>query len=64
MTENSQMFAKMDKSGLADQYVVIVGGKVLSSGKDIEAMLERARKEHPDETPFVAKVPDERLLVL
>ena len=64
MTENSQMFAKMDKSGLADQYVVIVGGKVFSSGKDIEAMLERARKEHPDKTPFVAKVPDERLLVM
>ena len=64
MSENSKAFAQLDKSQLAHQYVVIVEGKVFGTGPDIEAMLNRVRKQHPRKTPFVAKVPDEKLLVL
>ena len=64
MTENFEAYLKLDKTGLKNKYVVIVDGKVIAKGEDIEDMLGKVRKGYPDKTPFVAKVPDERMLVL
>lgn len=64
MSENFQTFVKLDKSKLANQYVVIINRKVFATGKDIESMLKKARKKYPRKIPFVAKVPDKELLVL
>ncbi len=49
---------------LKNKYVIIVNGEVVEKGEDIENMLDRVRQEYPDEIPFVAKVPDERMLIL
>ncbi|MEW6102475.1 MAG: DUF5678 domain-containing protein [bacterium] len=64
MTKNFEAYLKLDKRGLQNKYVVIVDGKVVDKGEDIENMLQAARQKYPDKTPFVAKVPDERMLVL
>ena len=64
MSENFQAFLKLDTSKLANQYVVIINKKVYATGQDIEEILEKARKEYPDQIPFVAKIPDKELLVL
>lgn len=64
MSKNFQAFIKLDKSKLANQYVVIINKKVFATGTDIEAILEKARKKHPGEVPFVAKVPEKEVLVL
>ena len=64
MSENLQTFSKLNTSKLANQYVVIINKKVFATGKDIEKMLKKVRKQHPNKIPFVAKVPDEELLVL
>lgn len=64
MTDNFQTFIKLDKSKLANQYVVIINKKVFATGTDIESMLKNARKKYPKQIPFVAKVPDKEVLVL
>ena len=64
MSENFQTFVKLDKSKLANQYVVIINKKVFATGQDIESMLKKVKKQYPGKTPFVAKVPDKELLVL
>ena len=64
MSDNFQSFLKLDTSKLANQYVVIINGKLFASGQDIENMLKKARKQHPGKIPFVAKIPDKELLVL
>ncbi len=64
MTKNFEVYLELDKTGLENKYVVIVNGKVVAKGEDIEKMLESVRQEYPDEIPFVAKVPEERMLIL
>jgi hypothetical protein len=64
MTKNFEAYLKLDKTGLQNKYVVIVEGKIVAKGENIEDMLEKARQEYPNKTPFVAKVPDERMLMV
>ena len=64
MTKNFEVYIELDKTGLENQYIIIVNGNVVAKGEDIEQMLEKVKQDYPDETPFVAKVPEERVLVL
>ena len=64
MTKNFQAYITLDKKGLENEYVVIIDGKLFAQGNEIEDMLKDAKKNFPTKTPFVAKVPDERMLVL
>ncbi|MBU7025451.1 MAG: succinyl-CoA synthetase subunit alpha [Theionarchaea archaeon] len=64
MTKNFEAYYKLDKTGLENKYVILVDGKVVAEGEDIETMLEKVRQKYPDEIPFVAKVPDRKMLIL
>ena len=64
MTKNFEAYLKLDKTGLENKYVIIVNGETVAKGEDIEDMLDSVRQEYPNEVPFVAKVPDERMLIL
>ncbi|MCL0063782.1 DUF5678 domain-containing protein [Dehalococcoidia bacterium] len=64
MSKNFDAYLGLDKTGLENKYVVIVNGTVVAKGENIEELLDRVRREYPQETPFVAKVPDERMLIL
>ena len=64
MSKNFEAYLKIDKTGLENKYVVIVNGDVVAKGEDIEKMLATVRQQYPHEMPFVAKVPDERMLIL
>ncbi len=64
MSKDFEAYLKLDKTGLANKYVVIVNGKLVDKGEDIEKMLEKVKKQYPNKIPFVAKVPDERMLIL
>jgi len=64
MSKNFQAFLKLNTKGLENQYVIIVNGKTVAKGFNIEKMLVRVRKNHPKATPFVAKIPDGRTMVL
>jgi len=64
MSKNFDAYIAMDKTGLENKYVIIVNGEVVTKGENIEEMLDRVRQEYPHERPFVAKVPEDRMLVL
>ncbi len=64
MSRDFEAYLRLDKRGLENKYVVIVKGEEVARGEDIKDMLERVKREYPREIPFVAKVPDERILVL
>ncbi|OGX47234.1 MAG: hypothetical protein A3G88_07445 [Omnitrophica WOR_2 bacterium RIFCSPLOWO2_12_FULL_63_16] len=62
--DNLDAFLKLDQRKLADQYVVLVGAKLVAKGTDIETMLRRVKQRYPRQTPFVAKVPSPTTLIL
>jgi hypothetical protein len=64
MSKNFETFLKLDGKGLENQYIILVNGKMVAKGFDIEKMLARVRKKYPKTTPFVAKIPDERTMIL
>lgn len=64
LSKNLKVFLKLDKRKLANQYVVIVGTKLVATGKDIEAMLRRVKRQYPRHIPFVAKIPSPTTLIL
>ncbi|GFP20829.1 hypothetical protein HKBW3S42_00852 [Candidatus Hakubella thermalkaliphila] len=64
MSKNFDAYTALDKTGIENKYVIIVNGEVVAKGENIEEMLDRVRQEYPHERPFVAKVPEERMLVL
>ena len=63
MTKNFEAYYKLDTTGLENKYVILVDGEVVAKGEDIETMLEEVRQKYPDEIPFVAKVPDKKMLI-
>ena len=64
MSKNFEAFLKMNTSRYANQYVVLVKGRLAASGTDLLAMLKRVKKKYPGTIPFVAKIPQRGLLVL
>jgi hypothetical protein len=64
MSKNFEAFLEFDKKGTENQYIILVNGKVVAKGFDIEKILAQVRKKYPKATPFVAKIPDERMMVL
>ena len=64
MTKDFEAYLRLDKTGLKNKYVIIVNGEVVAKGEDIENMLKKVKREYPHKIPFVAKVPDERMLIL
>ena len=64
MSKNFEAYLRLDKTDLQNKYAVIVNEKVVAKGENIEEILKMVKREYPDEILFVAKVPDERMLVL
>ncbi len=64
MSRNFEAYLELDKTGLENKYIIIVNGEVVTKGEDIENMLNGVMQEYPNNIPFVAKVPDERILIL
>lgn len=64
MSKNFEAYLRLDKTDLQNKYAVIVNEKVVAKGENIEEILKMVKREYPDEIPFAAKVPDERMLVL
>ena len=61
---NLDAFLKLDQRKLANQYVILVGAKLVATGTDIETMLHRVKRRYPRRVPFVAKVPSPTTLIL
>ena len=63
VSKNLQAYLKLDLSRYADQYAVLVDGKLVGTGRDLPLLLRKTRKKHPNKTPAVAKVPGPQTLV-
>ncbi|MEK7865603.1 MAG: DUF5678 domain-containing protein [Planctomycetota bacterium] len=59
---NWQCYLSLDQRRLVGKYVVIVAGQLVGTGKDLCRLVRRARRLHPRETPFVARIRDPRKL--
>jgi dihydroxyacetone kinase-like predicted kinase len=64
MTKNFEAYYNLDKTGLENQYVILVDGEIVTKGEDIETMLKEVLHKYPNEIPFVAKVPDKKMLII
>lgn len=58
--ENWECYLSLSQKKYAGKYVVIAGGELVGAGRDLPVLIKRARKDHPKETPFVARVRDPR----
>jgi len=63
-SKNLEAFLRLEKRKLSNQYVVIVGAKLVATGTDIEALLRRVKRRYPRHIPFVAKIPSPTTLIL
>ena len=63
MTKNFEAYYELDKTDLENKYVILVDGKLVAKGEDIETMLKEVLQKYPDEIPFVAKVPDKMMII-
>jgi glutathione peroxidase-family protein len=48
----------------AGQYVAVINGKVVASGKNLYKKIEELEKKHPDKKILVTYIPTEDLLIL
>ena len=64
MSKNLEAYLRLNKAGYKHQYVVLVDGKLVAKGKDIEKLIRKVLKSYPRKVPFVAKVPGNEVLVL
>jgi hypothetical protein len=48
----------------AGQYVAIMEGKIVASGKNLYRKIEELEKKHPDKKIIVTYIPTEDLLIL
>jgi len=48
----------------AGQYVAVMNGKVVASGKNLYKKIEELEKKHPNKTILVTYIPTEDLLIL
>lgn len=59
---NRECYQSLDPRTYAGKYVVITGGRLVGAGRNLGALLRRARKQSLKEIPFVARMRDPRRL--
>ena len=64
MSKNLEAYLRLNKARYKNLYVVLVNGKIVAKGKNIEKILRRVQKSYPRRVPFAAKVLGNEVLVL
>jgi len=64
VSQNLKAYQKLNLKGLENKYVIVVNGKLVAKGDDIEEMLRKVRQKYPKNIPFVAKVPSNNMMVV
>jgi len=47
-----------------DKWIAVVGEKIIASDENIVNVYRKAKEEYATETPFIMKVPSDRVMVL
>ncbi len=64
-TEFDYMMSLGDRLGdYVDEWIAIVGNKVVARGLEAREVFQKAKDLHPSKTPFIMKVPSDKVMVL
>jgi len=47
-----------------DKWIAVRGDKIIAVSDDIREVFKKAKEAYPEETPFIMKVPADRIMVL
>ena len=64
ISEKSYQISLEEMRKYAGQYVAVMDGKVVASGKDLYKKIEELEKKNPDKEIIVTYIPTEDLLIL
>jgi hypothetical protein len=63
-TSETHQISHEEMRKYAGQYVAVMDGKVVASGKNLYKKVEQLEKKHPDKKIVVTYIPTEDLLIL
>jgi len=55
---NYEWFLKKDLKDYAGKWLAIIDKKVVASGKDVNQIINKVKKEYPNKKPLITKVKD------
>lgn len=67
MSRNFETFLRLpmkEQEKYRGQYIVMIDGKIIAKGNEIDKILPSVIKRYPKKTPFVAKIPLSGAMVL
>jgi hypothetical protein len=64
VSKNLQAYLKLKLKRAADQYAVLVDGKLVGTGRSLKPLLAKAKRRYPGKIPAVTRVPGPQTLVL
>ena len=64
MEKEYAFFMKTDVSKYVDEWIAIVGNKIVSHGRDVEKVYKEAKELYPKKTPLIARVPGKETMIL
>jgi len=59
-----ETYLKLDLSKFVDEWIVIIGDKVVAHNKNAKIAYEEAVKKNPGSTPLIAKIPGKSFLIV
>jgi hypothetical protein len=63
-SKDYEWFIRADMSKYKGKYVLIRNKKVVFSGENLKSLLNKFEKKYPKDTPMIAKIPKDELLIL
>ena len=67
MTKNFDAFIRLPKAAqkkYEGQYIVMIDGRIIKHGKEIDKMLPLVQKNYPKKIPLVTKIPKAEAIIL
>jgi len=66
MDKNYEYFMQADLGKHVGEWVIIAKERIVASGsgKEMKQALSKVKKEYPEETPFIAKVPQKIIQIV
>ena len=55
---NYEWFLKNDLRDYSGKWLAIIDKKVVASGDNVNQIIQKVKKEHPNKKPFITKVKD------
>ncbi len=67
MTQNFKAFLNLSKriqEKYEGQYIIMIDGKIVNHGKQIDKLLPTIKRKYPEKIPLITKIPKAEAMVL